>query len=233
MSPVFSAYGTDHLDNVLQKSYYMCILSTHLYSLCTLNLVMKYKKELQLYRIAEEQAGYFSLAQAKELDLTRGQIYRELKRNKFEKAAWGVYRFVQFPASRFEEVHVAVLSAGENAVIGFQTALYIYELSDIIPDEIHLILPKTSSRRRPGIRVHTVQLRPENITLWEGLKITTVARTIADVARIHHDEEQIELAIHQALVRGLTTRKELVNETSLSSRKVQRLVRTIVDEVIL
>lgn len=171
---------------------------------------MKYDKEIKLYRIAEEQAGYFTLSQAKELDLRRSQIYRELKRNKFEKAAWGVYRFAQFPASRFEEIHAAVLSAGEEAVVGFQTALYIYELSDIIPDEIHLILPPTSSRRRPGIRVHTVKLEPDEVTFWEGFKITTVARTISDVARTYHDKTQIELAIHQALTRGLTTKKELM-----------------------
>jgi len=59
-------------------------------------------------------------------------------------------------------------------VVGFQTALYVYELSDLIPDEIHLILPPTSSRRRPGIRVHTMQLLPEDVTDFEGLLITTV-----------------------------------------------------------
>jgi len=192
---------------------------------------MKYEKEIQLYRIAEEQAGYFSLSQAKELGLQRGQIYRELKRKKFEKVAWGVYRFVQFPTSRFEEVHVAVLSAGKIAIVGFQTALYIYELSDIIPDEIHLILPPTSSRRRPGIRVHTVKVEPNDVTLWEGFKITTVARTISDVARTHYDEAQIELTIHQALFRGLATKEEVATQAARSSRNVDQMIQAMVDEV--
>ncbi|MDJ0753006.1 MAG: hypothetical protein QNJ45_05780 [Ardenticatenaceae bacterium] len=193
--------------------------------------MMKYEKEIQLYRIAEEQAGYFSLSQARGLNLQRGQIYRELKRDKFEKAAWGVYRFAQFPASRFEEVHVAVLSAGEDAIVGFQTALYIYDLSDIIPDEIHLILPRTSSRRRPGIRVHNVKLEPDDITLWEGFKMTTVARTIVDVARIYYDETQIELAIQQALVRGLTTKEKLEAQVARSINRVQLLIHTAMEEV--
>ena len=187
---------------------------------------MKYDKEIQLYRIAEEQAGYFSLSQAKDLDLQRGQIYREIKRNKFEKAAWGVYRFAQFPASRFEEVHVAVLSAGENAIVGFHTALYIYDLADIIPDEIHLILPQTSSRRRPGIRVHNVKLEQGDVTLWEGFRITTVTRTIVDVARTHYDETQVVLAIQQALLRGLTTKEKLVTQAARSTNIVQQLIRS-------
>ena len=139
---------------------------------------MKQETETQLYQIAEDQAGYFSLAQARELSLQRNQIYRELQRGKFDSAGRGVYRFVQFPASRFEGIHVAVLSAGPQAVVGFQTAFYVYELSDLIPDEIHLILPATSSRRRPGIRVHTIQLSTEDVTQFEGLPITTVDKTI-------------------------------------------------------
>ena len=110
-----------------------------------MTIIMEREKEYQLYQIAEDQGGYFSLSQAREIGLRRSQIYREQNRGSFRKADWGVYRFVQFPASRFEELHVAVLRAGQNAVVGFETALYVYDLSDIIPDEIHLILPGTAS----------------------------------------------------------------------------------------
>ena len=53
----------------------------------------------------------------------------------------------------------------------------------LTPDEIHLILPQTSSRRRPGICVHNAKLEQGDMISWEGLKMTTVAQTIADVAR--------------------------------------------------
>lgn len=191
---------------------------------------MKYEKEIQLYQIAEEQVGYFSLSQARELNLQRNQIYREVRRKKFERAAWGVYRFAQFPPSRFEEVHVAVLSAGEDAIVGFQTALYIYELSDIIPDEIHLILPETSSRRRPGIRVHNVKLAPDDVILWEGFRMTTVARTIVDVARIYFDDTQLELAVRQALARGLTTKDKLATQAAQSTNHVQAVVQAAIEK---
>jgi predicted transcriptional regulator of viral defense system len=192
---------------------------------------MKQEKEYQLYQIAEDQAGYFSLAQAREIGLRRNQIYRELKRGKFEKAGWGIYRFVQFPASRFEETHVAVLSAGHNSVVGFQTALYVYDLSDIIPDEIHLILPSTSSRRRPGIRVHTIQLAPEDVTHFEGLPITTVDKTIIDCAFAYVDDGQIEMAIFQSLQRGMTTKQKLIEQAKNRPARVLELVSRFVDEV--
>ena len=192
---------------------------------------MKQETEFQLYQIAEDQAGYFSLPQAQELGLQRSQIYRELKRGKFLKATSGVYRFRQFPASRFEEIHRAVLSAGQDAVVGFQTALYVYDLSDNIPDEIHLILPHTSSRRRPGIRVHTTKLAPTDITHFEGLSITTVARTIVDCTFAHMDDEQIRLAVSQALRRGMTTKQKMIDQAEKRSTRIQKSISMIVAEV--
>jgi predicted transcriptional regulator of viral defense system len=192
---------------------------------------MKTETEVQLYQIAEDQAGYFSLAQARELGLRRHQIYRDVQRGKFISTEQGVYRFVQFPASRFEELHRAVLSAGPQAVVGFQTALYVFELSYLIPDEIHLILPPTSSRRRPGIRVHTIQLQPEDITEFEGLPITTVEKTIVDCAFAHVEDEQIRLAIYQALQRGMTSKPNLTEQAARRSAGIAELVTRFVDEV--
>lgn len=192
---------------------------------------MKLEKELELYQIAEDQAGYFSLQQARQLGLQRNQVYRGIERGKFIKAGYGVYRFVQFPASNFEEIHRAVLSASKNAVVGFQSALYVYELSDIIPDEIHLILPPTASRRRSGIRVHTTQLEPDDITSYEGLPITTVAKSIIDCAFANVGDEEVRLAILQSLRRGMTTREKLIKESKKRSARVQELVGQTVEGV--
>ena len=192
---------------------------------------MERETEFKLYQIAEDQAGYFTLAQARKIGLRKTQIYRELKRGKFEKANRGVYRFVQFPASQFEEIHRAVLRAGKHAVVGFQSAMYVYDLSDMIPNEIHLILPVTSSRRKPGIRVHTIQLTPKNVTEFEGLPITTVDKTIIDCAFAHVHDEQIRMAVSQSLRRGMTTKQKLINQARNRSARVQDLISRAVEEM--
>jgi predicted transcriptional regulator of viral defense system len=193
--------------------------------------VMKLEKELELYQIAEDQAGYFSLQQAKQIGLQRSQIYRDIERGKFIRTGYGVYRFVQFPASAFEEIHQAVLSAGRDVVVGFQSALYVYELSDIIPDEIHLILSPTASRRRDGIRVHTIQLEPDDITSFEGLPITTVAKSIVDCAFANIGDEEVRLAILQSLRRGMTTKEKLIQESKKRSARIQRLISQSVEGI--
>lgn len=187
--------------------------------------------QFQLYQIAEEQAGYFSLSQARKLGLQRNQIYREVKRDFFQKAGWGVYRFKQFPATKFEEIHKIILSVGEHAIVGYETALYIYGLSDIIPDEIHLILPPNVSRRREGIRIHTVKIDDEEeITYFEGFTITTVARTIVDCVYTSMENEQIRLAVFQALKRGMTTKDALLEESKKRSKRIQKMIAKMVEE---
>lgn len=124
-----------------------------------------------------------------------------------------------------------MLGAGQAAVVGFQTALYVYDLSDIIPDEIHLILPPTSSRRRTGIRVHTNQLKPKDLAYFEGLLITTVEKTIVDCAFAHVDDEQIRIAVFQSLRRGMTSKRKLVDQAKNRSARVQQSISRIVKEV--
>jgi predicted transcriptional regulator of viral defense system len=145
------------------------------------------KKERALYKIAEDQGGYFSLSQANAIGIRRNQIYRAVNQSIIEKAYHGVYRLTLFPASKFEEIHAAVVSMRGKAVVGYETALYVYGLSDIIPTDIHLIMPRSSSRRRKHIKMHTTRLDDQDITMYEGFRITTVARTIVDVLFAHAD----------------------------------------------
>lgn len=192
---------------------------------------MKPDKEFELFQIAESQAGYFTTAQAKEIGIQRNQIYRDVERRKLLSIEHGIYRFRQFPADRFEDLHIALLQAGEDAVVGFVSALDVYDLSDMIPYRIHLILPQTSSRRRSGIKVHTTQLDPEDVTVYQDLRITTVARTISDCAFAYIEDRQIKLAVHQALTRYMTTQEELIIQSKRRSKRVQELVADAIKEV--
>ena len=56
-----------------------------------------------------------------------------------------------------------------------------------------------------GIRQHTHQLDSSEVTSREGLPVTTVLRTLADVATVGLAEDQVRLAIYEAIERGLTS----------------------------
>ena len=177
-----------------------------------------------LYRIAEAQAGYFTAAQAVRAGFQSKLLWHYRKSRRLLQVAHGIYRLTQFPASPFEDLFVAWLRCGPKAVISHESALAVYDLSDVIPGEVHVTVPRTASRRRRGIRQHTGTIHPRDIKRREGLPVTSVARTISDVARAGLEEERVREGIRQALKRGLTDRKLLLAEAGRRGGRAARLI---------
>ena len=178
----------------------------------------------QLYQIAETQAGYFSAAQARLAGFSHALASYHVQSGLFERIRPGLYRLVRFPASPHEDFFVAWLRAGPHAVISHDSALALYDLSDLLPNEIHLIVPRTASRRHPGLRLHTNRLELADVTRYAGLPVTTVPRTIVDVAASGLSEQLIRQAIQEALRRGLTTTEQLRMNASRRAGRVYSLI---------
>ena len=162
-----------------------------------------------LYEVAESQSGYFAANQARACGFSWERLSSNVKNGRFMRVRHGIYRLIQFPGSAFEDLFVAWLRTGPDSVISHESALALYELSDILPTEVHIIVPRTASRRRQGIRQHTHQLDSNEVTFREGLPVTTVLRTLTDVAAAGLAEEQVRLAIQEAIERGLTGEEAL------------------------
>lgn len=182
----------------------------------------------ELYRIAEQQGGYFTSAHAARAGFSHKLLWHYEKTGKLLRVARGIYRLSQFPSTRFEDLFVAWLRCGSKSVISHESALAVYDLSDVIPGEVHVTVPRTASRRRKGIRLHTNRLRPTGVVKREGLPVTSVPRTIADVARAGLSEDHVERAIRESLQRGLTTREALLAEAKRRRGRAARLIRAYV-----
>jgi predicted transcriptional regulator of viral defense system len=193
---------------------------------------MKEKPNYQkLYEIAESQGGYFTTKQAERACYSRKDLSALSKRRKFSRVSWGIYRITLFPTTSYDDFFMAVLKSGPHSVISHQSALSIYELSDILPAKIHIIIPKSRSRRREGIKYHTCNLSKNDITSYKGLPITTVERTITDVVRSGLDTHLIEQAINQGINRGMITRVSLLDQASRYSKSTMAAIRSILKGV--
>jgi len=179
----------------------------------------------KLYHIAEPQAGYFTTQQARQAGFTQPLLSYYAKTGYLTRIARGVFRLTQFPEMPFGDLFVAWLQAGHDAVISHESALAVYELSDVLPGEIHLSVPRTASRRRRGIRWHTCRLTAREITRRAGLPVTTITRTLADIVVSGLGEEQIQQAIHEALARGLVTGKTLASFAARRKGSVARVIQ--------
>ncbi|OGO60080.1 MAG: hypothetical protein A2032_03545, partial [Chloroflexi bacterium RBG_19FT_COMBO_49_13] len=182
------------------------------------------------FELAESQAGYFTALQAGKAGFSWERLSANVQSGRFQRVAHGIYRLKHFPASPYEDLFVAFLRAGPSSVISHDSALAIYELSDVLPGEVHLIVPTNASRRRKNIRQHRNHLSPDEISMRNGLPITTVERTIRDIISAGVAEEQVRLAIHQALQRGLTDREKLLHQARGAKGRVEIMMRGILEE---
>ena len=65
--------------------------------------------------------------------------------------------------------------------------------------------------RLSGVRVHRVRTMPaDEVTLIDGIPITTVARTLCDLATVA-EQRELERALEEALGRGLTNHAEILS----------------------
>ncbi len=182
-----------------------------------------------LYRMAENQAGYFTAEQARQAGFSWERLSAYTASGRFIRVQRGIYRLVQFPGSAYEDLFVAWLRAGPNSVISHESALYLYKLSDVLPGQAHVIMPRTGSRRRRGIRLHTNRLLPSEVTRREGLPVTTPPRTIMDLATNGLAEEQIRQAVFDALNQGLVSKEELLVMASQRGGRAERIIHQILE----
>ena len=176
-----------------------------------------------LYAMAEGQAGYFTARQALQAGIGTDLLSYHARCGRYLRVARGVYRFSQFPASLHEQLVAVSLAAGPRAVVSGETALAVYDLSDVLPDVIHLTVPRTASRRKSGVRLHTNRLGPDEITRREGLRITTVTRTIIDAIAGGLPDEMVQQAVVEAVRRGMATREELLAAAARHGGRAARL----------
>jgi predicted transcriptional regulator of viral defense system len=190
-----------------------------------------------LYMRAESQGGHFTAGQALEAGMDRATLRHHARPGgRYQRVGRGLYRLRHFPTSPHDHVMAAWLPLrGNGAVVSHESALELHDLSDVIPDAVHLTVPRSERgiRRRSGVRLHTSEDPPrgKEVRQIAGLPVTAPERSILDALESGAQPEQIEMAIHQALGRGLTTRSRLRRSASARPERVRRFVERVVEQV--
>jgi predicted transcriptional regulator of viral defense system len=166
---------------------------------------------------AYEQHGYFTTEQARAHGVSSQLTNHHRRNGRFESVRRGLYRLRGFPTSQHDDMREKWMAVGmAKAVLSHESALALLELSDNVPDRVHLLVPRRHRglRRPPGVVLHT---RPDDetvTTVWrDGMPLTAPARTFVDVAG-ELQPEQAAMAVRQALRLGLLTRRQLEHEAA-------------------
>ena len=167
----------------------------------------------ELVALAEDNDGLVTAEQARAEGFTDSVLARLVQRRRIERIARGVYRIPYFSPGRFSQYREAVLWAKANrgpdpVAISHATALAVYGISDANPSSIHLTVPGSARLRRKtprGVIVHLEDLSADDITVQEGIPVTTIERTIADLLRLGGRTDLVKQAVSDARREGYIT----------------------------
>ena len=104
----------------------------------------------------------------------------------------------------------AILAAGPGAVLSHASAAALWEIRPTSATRIDVSVRSAAGRgKRPGLRIHrTPTLQADEITKHQGLRVTTPARTLLDLAAIL-TPRALERALDEAEVKQLYDRTSL------------------------
>lgn len=189
-----------------------------------------------LFAVADGQLGYFTTRQARACGYRSSMLAYHVAKGRFMRPGWGVYRFTRYPYTPHEEVVAAWLEVGDEAVVSHESALDLHGLSDVIPDGIHLTVPRSRRYRRApvGVTLHTATTAPEPADLvthsQTGLPVTAPVKTIIDVAAGGTASEEIAKAAADAITAGMTTATELLAAAAARGPLTRDLVDRAIEE---
>jgi len=169
--------------------------------------------DLRIAALAERQHGVAATRQLRALGLTHDDIRYRTAAGRLHRIHQGVYAVGYRKLTPHGHRMAAVLAYGREAVLSHQTAAALWGIGQ--PSwKIHVTTPRTK-RSRPGIRAHTALLHAEDGTIRDGIPVTSVARTIIDLAP-HRDENGVANLIEDA------DRKEVLDFSALERAIARR-----------
>jgi hypothetical protein len=158
-----------------------------------------------LARLAARQHGLLTRLQALAAGATDEMIAHRLSTGRWVRVAAGVYRLAGVPVTWRQRALAAVLAAGPGAVVSHRSAAVLHAISGFRPGPLHVTVPAGRSGRNPLATVHrTVDLPARHTTRRDRIPVTSVARTVADLARTV-PPDLLEEAVDDVLCRRLVT----------------------------
>ena len=152
-------------------------------------------------RLAERQHGIVGRSQLLRLGASKRAIEYRVESGRLHPVHRGVYAVGHRLVPVEGPCMAAVLAVGPDAVASYRSAGARWAILRYGPRWVEITAAR-ALRSRPGLRIYRAALPPDEITIVDGIPVTTVARTLLDLAAVV-DFARLERALHEAEIRGL------------------------------
>jgi very-short-patch-repair endonuclease len=162
----------------------------------------------EIARLAGVQHGVVSRRQLLARGLSADQVDRRLRGERLHAVHAGVYAVGHASLAPDGHRMAAVLASGPGAVLSGRSAAALWALRPSAAATLEITTPR-ALRPLPGIRRRRAALAADEVTVDAGIPVTTVARTLLDLAAAL-DAERLRRALTEAERRRLHSRTPLV-----------------------
>lgn len=133
-------------------------------------------------RLASRQDGVVARAQLLALGIPGPTVDNRVRRGHLEILRRGLYAVGPIRGPRWRE-WAAVLAGGRGAAVSHRSAAYLWGLVHARPaGPVEVSVPPPRHPRGPEPRIHRATLPRNERTTLDGIPVTTVARTLLDLA---------------------------------------------------
>ena len=192
---------------------------------------------MTIFSIAENQQGFFTSFQAKQAGITDNNHVYHVRKGNWIREWRGIYRLRDYPFQ--EDAQYALWGVWSmnrkgdiQGVFSHETALSLFELSDINPVKLHMTVPRTFRRHSKiptVLKLHYSTVMPTEYDDHGGYKVTKLFRTVADLIRCGTvSNEFIVQAVKEGLKRGILTNRQY--ETLKEIPRVGSIFKKIMKE---
>jgi hypothetical protein len=160
-----------------------------------------FPRDSALAAIAGTQYGLVTISQLLGAGLGASGVSRRVDSGRLHRIHRGVYGLGHAAVSQEGRWLAAVLAAGEGSALSHLGAAGLFQAwRRRPPATIDVVSPQ--KRRPDGVRVHWCRhLDPRDVTVFRGIPVTTMARTLVDLTD-DLTAEQLASVIHEAAFRN-------------------------------
>ncbi len=183
-------------------------------------------RQAQLFAIAQAQSGFFTAKQAEAAGFQRRNHPYHVRSGNWVREGRGIFRLKQFPVAEEADLVLWSLWSRDRSdqptgVYSHETALRIYDLSDVMPAKLHMTVPRSFRRNAPVPNVlvlHRANLQPAEVEERQGYRVTRPITTLIDLIRAQTlPSETLRGAFAEASQKGLITQSEIAQHRSALS----------------
>lgn len=181
--------------------------------------------DAEVAALAHQQHGVVARWQLLDMDLGRDWIRHRVRAHRFHPVRRGVYAVGHTRLTVSGRRMAAVLACGRVAFLSHRTAAAHWALLRSNGGWIHVTVAATGRKKPRGILPHESKDVADHATIHDGVPVTTVARTLLDLAAA--DDPLLERAIEESEHLRLFDLKQIDAVAAPGRPGVRRLRRAL------